>query len=82
MTTSTPGPAAGAGIPRISTNPALDTLPPGTDPTVLYVPDQPFDYLSPRLQVAFPVTERTNFRLSYAQSVQTPDFALVLSGIN
>ncbi len=71
-----------SGYPRISTNPALDTLPPGTDPTVLYVPDQPFDYLSPRLQVAFPVTERTNFRLSYAQSVQTPDFALVLGGIN
>ncbi len=71
-----------SGFPRISTNPALDTLPPGTDPTVLYVQDQPFDYLSPRLQVAFPVTERTNFRLSYAQSVQTPDFALVLGGIN
>jgi outer membrane receptor protein involved in Fe transport len=71
-----------SGFPRISTNPALDTLPPGTDPTVLYVRDQSFDYLSPRLQVAFPVTERTNFRLSYAQSVQTPDFALVLGGIN
>ena len=71
-----------SGYPRISTNPALDSLPPGTDPTVLYVRDQSFDYISPRLQVAFPVTERTNFRLSYAQSVQTPDFALVLSGIN
>ena len=69
-------------FPRISTNPALDTLPPGTDPRVLYVQDQPFDYLSPRLQVAFPVTERTSIRFSYAQSVQTPDFALVLSGIN
>ena len=34
------------------------------------------------MQVAFPVTERTNFRLSYAQSVQSPDFALVLQGIN
>ncbi len=71
-----------SGFPRISTNPGLDTLPPGTDPTVLYVPDQSFDYISPRVQVAFPVTERTNFRLSYAQSVQSPDFALVLSGIN
>ena len=49
---------------------------------MLYVPDQSFDYISPRVQVAFPVTERTNFRLSYAQSVQTPDFALVLGGIN
>jgi hypothetical protein len=71
-----------SGFPRISTNPGLDTLPAGTDPTVLYVPDQSFDYISPRVQVAFPVTERTNFRLSYAQSVQSPDFALVLSGIN
>ncbi len=71
-----------SGFPRISTNPALDTLPAGTDPASLYVPDQAWDYLSPRVQVSFPVTERTNFRLSYAQSVQSPDFALVLSGIN
>jgi outer membrane receptor protein involved in Fe transport len=68
-----------SGFPRISTNPALE---PGQDPTELYVQDQSFDYISPRVQVAFPVTERTNFRLSYAQAVQSPDFALVLSGIN
>jgi hypothetical protein len=67
------------GFPRISTNPALE---PGQDPTDLYVADESFDYISPRVQVAFPVTERTNFRLSYAQSVQSPDFALTLSGIN
>lgn len=71
-----------SGFPRISTNPALDTLPAGTDPASLYVPDQSFDYISPRVQVAFPVTERTNFRLSYSQAVQSPDFALVLSGVN
>jgi hypothetical protein len=70
------------GFPRISTNPALDSLPPGTDPTVFYVPDGSFDELSPRIQVAFPVTERTSFRLSYAQAVETPDFAVVLGGIN
>ena len=70
------------GYPRISSNPALDTMPAGTDPAVFFVPDQAFDYLSPRVQVAFPVTERTNFRLSYAQAVQSPDFALVLSGLN
>ena len=70
------------GFPRISSNPALDSLPPGTDPTVLYVPDDSFDELSPRIQVAFPVTERTSFRLSYAQAVETPDFAVVLGGIN
>ncbi len=70
------------GYPRISSNPALDTMPAGTDPAVFFVPDQAFDYFSPRVQVAFPVTERTNFRLSYAQAVQSPDFALVLSGLN
>jgi hypothetical protein len=32
--------------------------------------------------VAFPVTARTNFRLSYSHQVQAPDFGLVLSGIN
>ncbi len=67
------------GFPRISTNPALE---PGQNPTDLYVADESFDYISPRVQVAFPVTERTNFRLSYAQAVQSPDFALTLSGIN
>ncbi len=37
---------------------------------------------SPRVQVSFPVTERTNFRLSYAHQVQTPDFDLMFRGIN
>ncbi len=40
------------------------------------------DYVSPHIQVAFPVTERTNFRLSYAQQVQSPDYSVVLSGSN
>jgi hypothetical protein len=40
------------------------------------------DYISPHIQVAFPVTERTNFRLSYAQQVQTPDYSVVLFGSN
>jgi len=34
------------------------------------------------VQVAFPVTDRTNFRLSYAHQVQAPDFQLILSGLN
>ena len=34
------------------------------------------------MQVAFPVTDRTNFRLSYAHQVQAPDFQLILGGIN
>ena len=44
--------------------------------------DRGHGYLSPHIQVSFPVTERTNFRLSYAHQVQAPDFALVLSGVN
>ncbi len=39
-------------------------------------------YVSPHIQVAFPVTDRTNFRLSYGQQVQTPDFATMLFGSN
>ncbi|MEE8361879.1 MAG: hypothetical protein V3R71_06960, partial [Gemmatimonadales bacterium] len=44
--------------------------------------DQSHDYLSPHIQVAFPVTRTTNFRLSYAHQVQQPDFALVYAGLN
>ena len=48
----------------------------------LYVEDEAHDYLSPHVQVSFPVTDRTNFRLSYAHQVQAPDFGLMLSSIN
>ena len=34
------------------------------------------------MQVSFPVTDRTNFRLSYAHQVQAPDFGAILTGIN
>jgi hypothetical protein len=46
------------------------------------LPDRWHGYLSPHLQVSFPVTQRTNFRLSYAHQVQAPDFALLLTGLN
>jgi hypothetical protein len=46
------------------------------------VEDKSHSYLSPHIQVSFPVTERTNFRLSYAHQVQAPDFNLILGGIN
>jgi hypothetical protein len=46
------------------------------------LPDQAHSYLSPHIQVAFPVTQRTNFRLSYAHQVQAPDFGTMLTGIN
>jgi Carboxypeptidase regulatory-like domain/TonB-dependent Receptor Plug Domain len=48
----------------------------------LWAEDESHSYLSPHVQVSFPVTERTNFRLSYAHQVQAPDFGVVLQGIN
>ena len=53
-----------------------------TLPLVQYQDDPSHDYLSPHVQVSFPVTDRTNFRLSYAHQVQAPDFNLILGGIN
>src|SRR5690606_22494345 len=47
-----------------------------------FIRDEKHTYLSPHVQVAFPVTEKTNFRLSYAHQVQTPDFGILLNGIN
>jgi hypothetical protein len=46
------------------------------------VEDATHGYLSPHIQVAFPVTQKTNFRLSYAHQVQAPDFGAMLTGIN
>jgi hypothetical protein len=51
-------------------------------PLTKFVADPSHDYLSPHIQVSFPVSDRTNFRLSYAHQVQAPDFALILGGIN
>ncbi|HYT84639.1 MAG TPA: TonB-dependent receptor, partial [Gemmatimonadales bacterium] len=48
----------------------------------VFTPSTGHKALSPRIRVAFPVTERTGFRLSYAQQVQTPDFGTLLSGTN
>jgi outer membrane receptor for ferrienterochelin and colicin len=50
------------------------------------VQDPSHNYVSPHIQVSFPVTDKTNFRLSYAQDVEAPDFGLIyansLSDIN
>jgi hypothetical protein len=46
------------------------------------VRDKSHHYISPHAQVSFPVTDRTNFRLSYAHQVQAPDFGAILTGIN
>ncbi|HZL94234.1 MAG TPA: hypothetical protein VFB99_11340, partial [Vicinamibacterales bacterium] len=53
------------------------------DPNLIqFRQDESHDYLSPHIQVAFPVTDRTNFRLSYAHQVQAPDFGLIYNGVN
>ena len=65
-------------FPRISTAPGFDAA----NPTGLFVRDRGHSYLSPRVQVSFPVTDRTNFRLSYSHQVQVPDLGLLLSGVN
>ena len=66
------------GFPIISTHPDFDPA----NPTAQFVEDEAHSYLSPHVQVSFPVTDRTNFRLSYAHQVQAPDFGAILTGIN
>jgi len=73
-----------AGFPRISTNPLFDPANPDLffNNDSLFPKDKSHNYVSPHIQVSFPVTDRTNFRLSYAHQVQAPDFSVVLQGIN
>ncbi len=65
-------------FPAIFTRPGFDV----NNPAAQLVPDQSHNYLSPHIQVSFPVTERTNFRLSYAHQVEAPDLSLLYQGIN
>jgi hypothetical protein len=58
---------------------------PGFDPahpTALFRRDRSHHYLSPHIQVSFPVTTRTNIRFSYAHQVQAPDWNFIFAGIN
>jgi hypothetical protein len=72
-------------FPEISSRPGFtpDSLfcPVGTTPSATakcaLVQDPSHSYVSPHVQVSFPVNEKTNFRLSYAQNVQAPDFGLI-----
>jgi len=50
------------------------------DPTAKFIRAPSHRAWSPRVQVSFPVSERTNFRLSYAHQVQTPDYDLLFRG--
>ncbi|MGH7594009.1 MAG: hypothetical protein ACRELE_09205, partial [Gemmatimonadales bacterium] len=72
-------------FPEISSRPGFsrDSLfcPVGATPSTTakcaLVQDPSHNYLSPHLQVSFPVNDKTNFRFSYAQNVQAPDFGLI-----
>ncbi len=63
---------------RIFTHPDFDPA----NPTALMREAESHSSLSPRLRVSFPVTDRTNFRLSYSHQTQTPDMNAMLSGKN
>lgn len=52
------------------------------NPTKFFVKDKSHTYVSPHVQVSFPVTQSTNFRLSYAHEVQAPDLGLEYAGLN
>jgi hypothetical protein len=67
-------------FPRISSMPGFD--PTNTETFGVLRQDPSHSYLSPHVQVSFPVTDKTNFRFSYAHQVQAPDFGLVYGGIN
>ncbi len=67
---------------RISSNPLFDPNNVQASLDSIYTPDEAHSYLSPHIQVSFPVSDRTNMRFSYAHQVQPPDFALILGGIN
>jgi hypothetical protein len=65
-------------FPEIFARPGFDPA----NPAAQLVPDKSHNYVSPHIQVSFPVTERTNFRLSYAHQVEAPDLGLLYQGIN
>jgi hypothetical protein len=66
------------GFPVISTLAGFDP----DNPTAQFIRDESHHYVSPHVQVSFPVTDHTNFRLSYAHQVQAPDFGAILTGVN
>jgi hypothetical protein len=65
-------------FPDPSTYPGFDPA----NPRQFFVADLTHSVISPHVQVAFPVTQNTNFRLSYAHQPQSPDFGLVYAGVN
>ena len=48
----------------------------------VFVPGDIHSTLSPRIGVSFPITDQTDFHLSYSHQVQSPDINTLLAGIN
>ncbi|HWH03892.1 MAG TPA: TonB-dependent receptor [Gemmatimonadales bacterium] len=48
----------------------------------VYTPGVGHSVISPRIGVSFPITDQTDFRLSYSHQVQSPDVNTLLQGIN
>jgi len=69
-------------FPRTASYRQNNNTAPDGRPLTITRADQSHGYLSPHIQVSFPVTRSTNFRLSYAHQVQQPDLSLIYSGIN
>ncbi len=73
---------------RISTNPSWSPLAATNADSLAasiartFTPAVGHHILSPRLRVSFPITERTDFRLSYSHQVNTPEFNTLLRGTN
>jgi outer membrane receptor for ferrienterochelin and colicin len=77
---------SGAFIPvipgRIFTHPNFDPANPLDPADSVFQQVQGHSNWSPRVRVSFPVTELTNFRLSYSHQVQTPNLQNMLQGFN
>jgi len=67
---------------RIFTDPSYDATNPDASLDSILRPVDSHATWSPRIRVSFPVTDQTNFRLSYSHQVQSPEFASILNGIN
>lgn len=68
--------------PAWQSNTATDNAAYAASLAAVFTPAQAHHTISPRLRVSFPITEKTDFRLSYSHQVQTPDFNTLLSGTN
>jgi hypothetical protein len=69
-------------LPTCDGTTTTECLPVGANPADSMVPVGAHTSVAPHIQVSFPVTDQTDFRLSYSHQVQSPDFNSVLTGIN